>query len=108
MDRELQRAMYAGFFDEMHALQKAAGLQHFRAAGQMLRHPVTAAKGLAATAKSGWKGTHGLAKGHSGLGGAARALWASPHGRAAMVGGGALGVGALGAGGGYMAGRAQR
>jgi hypothetical protein len=108
MDKEAKEIMFHGFFDELGSIQKEASFGTvLRAGGQMLRNPVTAAKGLGATVSRGWKGTHGLAKGRKGISGVGTALLGSPQGQAALLGTGLLGAGAL-AGGGYLAGRSRR
>ena len=113
---QLDEIRYGAFFDELGRIEKRAMLEKaaihpaLRALGQFARRPLQTTKGLGRIAAHGYKANVG--KGARGVGsgvvGAAKRLWKAPAGKVAIIGGGGLAAGALGAGGlGYLHGRSS-
>lgn len=106
---DLEQVKYEAFFDELGHIEKRAMLEKVavgslvRAGMQFLRRPGKTFKSLGRIAKGGWEGTSKLAPEAKGVSGAAKALWKSPAGRLAIIGGG----GAAGLGTAYGLGRGR-
>jgi len=106
---QLTEVKYGAFFDEMEQLEKQAmlgkvavkvpitGSQLWSAGRALLRHPIHEGRLLGATARRGYVGAVGTGVGGTlrGLSGATKALWETPSGRAALLGGGTLGAAGL-------------
>lgn len=111
MDRDLQRTMYNGFFNEMMEIQKEAGfLKHTLQGAKRIWANPTKQMGVMQKAfqtgagRAGGQGAGWLGRTASGVGSVLRTRPGKAV-AAGVLGAGALGAGAMGTG--YMAGRAR-